>query len=81
MSKTMFEELWYPTLPPTLTTVQHVDSTIRHTEEIVESLLVKVGGSYIFMNFVVIDMQDDGDEKARINVGVWLIEFLIRKRT
>jgi hypothetical protein len=40
--------------------VQLADSSIRHPEEIVESLLVNVNGSYVFADFMVLDMQDDG---------------------
>ena len=81
MSKAMFEELGYPALSPTLMTVQLAYSSIRHPEGIVESLLVNVKGSYVFADFVVLDIQDDGgmplilgrpflsDVKARIDVG------------
>jgi hypothetical protein len=41
-------------------TVQLADSSIWHPEGIAGSLLVKVGGSYVFADFMVFDMQDDG---------------------
>ena len=81
MSMAMFEQLGYPALSPTLMQVQLADSSTRHLEGIVESLLVNVKGSYVFTDFMVLDMQDDGemplihgrpflsDVKAKIDVG------------
>ena len=72
--------------------VQLADSSSRHPEGVVESLLVNVKGSYVFADFVVLDMQDDGgmplilgrpflsDVKARIDVGAEKIRFCIGKR-
>jgi hypothetical protein len=92
MSKAMFERLGYPALSPTSKTVQLADASIRHPKGIVESLLVFVQGSCIFMDFVVLDMQDDeemplnlgrpflSDAKARINVGNGTIRFRIGKK-
>jgi hypothetical protein len=82
MSKAMFEQLKHPALSPTLVQVQITNSSIRHPKGIVESLLVNVKGSYVFTNFLILDMKDDGgillilgrpflnDIKARIDVGV-----------
>jgi hypothetical protein len=42
MPKAMFEELGYPTISPTTTTIQLADSSIKYPEGIVESLLVNV---------------------------------------
>jgi hypothetical protein len=61
MSKAMFEELGYPTLSPTMMTVQLSDSSIKYPEGIVENLLVNVKGSYVFADFVVLDTQNDGE--------------------
>ena len=92
MSKAMFEQLGYPALSPTLMTIQLADSSIRHPEGVVESLLVNVKGSYVFVDFVVLDMQDDGgmplilgrsflsDVKARIDVGAGKIRFRIERK-
>jgi hypothetical protein len=41
-------------------TVQLADSSIRHPEGTAESLLVKVGGSYVLADFMILDMQYDG---------------------
>jgi hypothetical protein len=59
MSKAMFKRLGYPALTPTSRTVQLADASIRYPKGIVESLLVFVQGSCIFVDFVVLDMQDD----------------------
>jgi hypothetical protein len=42
MTKAMFEELGYPAISPTTTTIQLADSSIKYPEGIVESLLVNV---------------------------------------
>ena len=88
----MFERLGYPAFSPTLMKVQLADSLIRHPEGIVESLLVNVKGSYVFTDFVVLNMQDDGgmplilgrpflsDVKARIDVGAGRIRFRIGRK-
>ena len=80
MSKAMFEQLGYPALTPTATTVQLADASIRYPEGIVENLLVFIQGSCIFADFMILDMQDDegmplilgrpflSDANARINV-------------
>jgi hypothetical protein len=59
MSKAMFERLGYPALTPTSRTVQLADASIQYPKGIVESLLVSVQGSCIFVDFVVLDMQYD----------------------
>jgi hypothetical protein len=92
MSKAMFERLGYPALTPTSRTVQLADASIRYPEEIVESLLVFVQGSCIFIDFVVLDIQCDtemslilgrpfvSDARARINVENVTIHFRIGKK-
>jgi hypothetical protein len=83
----MFEELGYPTVFPTMMTVQLADSPIKYPEGIVDNLLVNVRGSYVFADFVVLDTQEDiplilgraflRDMNARINVGAMKIQFCI----
>jgi hypothetical protein len=92
MSKAMFEQLGYPTLSPRTRTIQLADSRIQYPEGIAESLLVKVKGSYVFADFMVLDMDDEGgmplilgrpflsDVRARINVGSGIIRFRIGER-
>jgi hypothetical protein len=92
MSKSMFKRLGYPALTPTSRTVQLADASIRYPEGIVVILLVFVFGSCIFMNFVVLDMQDDvemplilgrtflRDARTRINVENGTIRFHIGKK-
>jgi hypothetical protein len=55
----MFEELGYPTISPTMMTVQLVDSSIKYLEGIVENLSVNVRGSYVLADFVVLDTQEE----------------------
>jgi hypothetical protein len=92
MSKAMFKKLGYPALSPSSKTIQLANALIRHPEGIVESLLVFVQGSCIFVDFVVLDMQDDAeiplilgrtflsDAKARVNMGNGTIRFRIGKK-
>jgi hypothetical protein len=56
VSKAMFKKLGYPTVSPTSNIVQLADATIRHSEGIVESLLVFVQDSCISTDFLVLDM-------------------------
>jgi hypothetical protein len=90
MPKAMFEELGYPAISPMTMIVQLADSSIKYQEGIVESLLVNVGGSYVFANFVVLDTQEETplilgrpflrDVNARIDVGAGKIQFRIGQR-
>jgi hypothetical protein len=69
--------------------VQLANSSIQYLVGVVESLLVNVKGSHFFTDFMVLDMQDDGemplipgwsflsDVSARIDVGTWKIRFHI----
>jgi hypothetical protein len=69
--------------------VQLADSTVRYPEGIVKNLLVQVKGSFILVNFVVLDMEGDleislilrrpflRDAKARIDVGTRKISLRI----
>jgi hypothetical protein len=59
LPKSMFEELGYPTISPTMMTVQLVDSSIKYLEGIVENLSVNVRGSYVLADFVVLDTQEE----------------------
>ena len=59
MPKVIFEELQYPTLSPTSILVQLVDSSTRYPEGIVENMVVRVNGSFILANFMVMDMEGD----------------------
>jgi len=81
MPKVTFEKLSYPALSPTTICVQLVDSTVRFFEGVVENLLVKFKNTFIFTDFVVLDMEGDfgiplilgrpflRDASARIDVG------------
>jgi hypothetical protein len=57
MPKAMFEELGYPAISLTMMIVQIADSSIKYPEGIVENLLVNVRGSYVFVDFIVLDKQ------------------------
>jgi hypothetical protein len=57
MPKAMFEELGYLAISLTTMTVQLADSSIKYPEGIVENLLVNVRGSYVFVDFMVLDTQ------------------------
>jgi hypothetical protein len=57
--KAMFEELGYPAISPTTMTIQLADSSIKYPEGIVESFLVNVSGTYVFVDFVVLDTQEE----------------------
>ena len=59
MPKVIFEELQYPALSPTSILVQLVDSSTRYPEGIVENMVVRVNGSFILANFMVMDMEGD----------------------
>ena len=59
MPKVTFEKLSYPALSPTTICVQLVDSTVMFFEGVVENLLVKFRKTFIFMDFVVLDMEGD----------------------
>jgi hypothetical protein len=59
MSKAMFEELGYAALSPTMMTVQLAESSIRYPKGIVKNLLVNVKGSYVFVDFMVLDTQEE----------------------
>ena len=81
MPKVTFEKLSYPALSPTTICVQLVDSTVRFFEGVAENLLVKFRNTFIFTDFVVLDMEGDfgiplilgrpflRDASARIYVG------------
>jgi hypothetical protein len=55
----VFEELGYPTISPTMMTVQLADSSIKYLDGMVENLFVNVRGSYVFADFVVLDTQEE----------------------
>jgi hypothetical protein len=86
----MFEELGYPAIYPTTMTVQLADSSIKYPEGIVENLLVNDRSSYVFVDFVVLDTQEEillilgrpflRDANARIDVGAGKIQFRIGRR-
>jgi hypothetical protein len=59
MPKAMFEELGYPTISPTMMTVQLADSSIKYLDGMVEILFVNVRGSYVFADFVVLDTPEE----------------------
>ena len=81
MPKVTFEKLSYPALSPTTICVQLVDSTMMFFEGVMENLLVKFRNTFIFTDFVVLDMEGDfgiplilgrpflRDASARIDVG------------
>ena len=59
MPKVIFEKLSYPTLSPTMMCVQLVNSTIWYPEGIIENQLVRFKDTFILVDFVVLDMEDD----------------------
>jgi hypothetical protein len=90
MSKAMFEELGYPAFSPTMMEVQLAYSSIKYPDGIVENHLLNVKGSYVFMDFMVLDTQEEmplilgrpflRDVNARIDVGAGKIQFCIGRR-
>ena len=89
MPKVTFEKLSYPALSPTTICVQLVDSTVRFFEGVMENLLVKFRNTFIFTDFVVLDMEGDlrvplilgrpflRNTNARIDVGTGKISLRI----
>ena len=81
MPKVIYEELQYPALSPTTMLVQLANLTIRYPEGIAEHIFVRVRGSFILADFVVMYMEGDlgvdlvlgrpflRSTKARIDVG------------
>ena len=59
MPKVTFEKLSYPTLSPTMMCVQLAGCTVRYPKGVVENLLVRVKGTSILMDFIVLDMEGD----------------------
>jgi len=59
MPKVTFEKLSYPTLSPTMMCVQLADCTVRYPKGVVENLLVRVKGTSILVDFIVLDMEGD----------------------
>ena len=71
--------------------VQLADSTTRYLEGVVENMLVRVNGSFILANFMVMDMEGDlgmhpilgwpflRAAEARIDVGKGEIQFRVGK--
>jgi hypothetical protein len=90
MPNAMFEVLGYPAISPTTMTIQLADSSIKYPKGIVESLLVNVRGSYVFVDFVVLDTQEEillilgrpflRYVNARIDVRAGKIHFRIGRR-
>jgi hypothetical protein len=58
-TKVTFEKLSYPTLSPTMMCVQLADCTVRYPKGVVENLLVRVKGTSILVDFIVLDMEGD----------------------
>lgn len=93
MPKIIFERLNYPSLSPTLIRLQLADTLSRYLEGIVDNLSVKIQGSYIPVDFVVLDMVGDpgmplilgrpflSSVKARINVRTGVVQFRLGRRT
>ena len=59
MPKVIYEELDYPALSPTTMLVELADSTIRYPEGIAEHVFVRMRDSFVFADFVVMDMEGD----------------------
>ena len=58
MPMVIYEKLLYPALsPPTYMCVQLADSTIRYPEGIAKNVLVRVRDSFVFTDFVVMDIE------------------------
>jgi hypothetical protein len=92
MPKVTFEKFSYHALSPTMMCMQLADSTIRFPEGVVENFLVQVRDTFVLTDFVVLDMEGDlgislilgrpflRDAKAKIDVGIWKISFLIMRK-
>ncbi|XP_042051763.1 uncharacterized protein LOC121797102 [Salvia splendens] len=60
MPLSVFKQLNIGTLKPTSATLQMADISVAYPEGIVEDLLIKVGGEFIFpADFMVLDMEED----------------------
>ena len=57
MPMVIYEKLLYPALSPTYMCVQLADSTIRYPEGIAKNVLVRVRDSFVFTDFVVMDIE------------------------
>ena len=91
MPKVIYKELQYPALSPTTMLIQLANLTIRYPEGIAEHIFVRVRGSFILADFVVMYMEGDlgvdlvlgrpfiRSAKARIDVGRGEICFYVRK--
>jgi hypothetical protein len=89
MPKVIFEQLQYPTLSQTRMFVQLGDSTVRHSEWIVENIYVQIQNCFVLADFVVLYMDGDSgldlilgrpfmnNVKARIDVGSGEVQFCI----
>ena len=89
MPMVIYEKLLYPALAPTYMCVQLADSTIRYPEGIAKNVLVRVRNSFVFADFVVMDIEGDlgiklilgqpflRAAKARIDVGRGEILFRV----
>jgi hypothetical protein len=90
MPKAMFKELGYPAISSPMMTIQLANSSIKNPKGIIENLLVNVRGSYDFVDFVVLDTQEEmsiilgrpflRDVNARIYVGAGRIQFRTGQR-
>ena len=91
MPKVIYEELQYPALSPTTMLVQLANLTIRYPEGIAEHIFVRVRGSFILADFVVMYMEGDlgvdlvlgspflSSAKASFDVGRGEIHFCVGK--
>jgi hypothetical protein len=73
MPRVTFERLSHPALSPTCMCVQLADLTIQYPEGIVKNLLLRVKDSFILVDFVVLDMEEQiyqihQDAKGQ---GIW----------
>jgi hypothetical protein len=59
MPKKVFDKLSYSTLTPTSMCLQLADQSVYYNTGIAEIILIKIRNSFVLVDFVVLDMQED----------------------
>jgi len=87
MSKQVYDDLFDLPLYPTCIQLQMADQSLRFPEGVAKDVMVRIQGQYILADFLVLDMQGDGDcpillerpflytAKANIYIGSCHIHF------
>jgi hypothetical protein len=68
MSKETYENLFYTELAPTFVYLQLADQSVHHVEGTVTDLLVGIRGSYVLVDFVILDILNDREAPSSLVV-------------